>query len=159
MNRILYVAIACLLLQACGGSDTKEPSKLDKVNWILGYWEMTTPEGTVTESWIRTSDTMYAGVGKFIDSAGNVLSTEEISLVLRGKELWYVPAVSNQNNGMPISFKETSFADTMVAFENKEHDFPKKIVYQKTSDNTILAYIEGDINGETQRIEYPYVKQ
>lgn len=158
MKKILSIAAACLLLQACGSAN-KEQSKLDSINWILGFWEMSSPEGTVTESWIRTSDSTYSGIGKYIDSAGTVLSSEEIQIVLRDNKLLYIPVVSNQNNGAPTIFTEVGFSDTLIVFENKEHDFPTRITYHKKPGDSLLAFIEGDINGEQQRIDYPYTKK
>lgn len=149
--------VALIALSGCSDKDSG-PSKLDKIDWVLGYWEMVAPEGTVTESWIRTNDTVYSGVGKFSDSLGKILTTEEISIVLRNNELLYIPQVSDQNNGQPVTFKEVSFSDTMVVFENKGHDFPQRIVYVKQEQGKMLAYIEGEMNGETTRLEYPYTK-
>jgi len=156
MKKILSIAVACLLLQACGSNTKNEQSKLESFNWILGFWELNSPEGTVTESWIKTSDSTYSGIGKYIDSAGNVLSSEEIQIVLRDDKLLYIPVVSNQNDGEPVVFTEVSFSDTLIVFENKEHDFPQRITYHKQPGNALLAFIEGDINGENQRIDYPY---
>lgn len=120
---------------------------------------MSNPEGTMTESWNPANDTTYLGVGKFTDSAGRVLSNEEIRIVLRKDELWYIPTVDNQNMGKPISFKEGSFSDTMVIFENKGHDFPQRIGYIKKSENSIQAYIEGEIEGQMQRMDFDYERQ
>ncbi|MCB0696598.1 MAG: hypothetical protein KDC07_04495 [Chitinophagaceae bacterium] len=159
MKKIILVATACISLQACGNNTSKESSRLKSISWILGYWEMNTPEGSVTESWIRNSDTSYSGVGKFIDSSGKVMSTEEIEIIQRGDMLLYIPTVSNQNGGEPIVFAEAFYTDTSISFLNAEHDFPQRITYVKTSDSTILAYIEGDINGEIQRIDYPYSRK
>lgn len=120
---------------------------------------MTTPQGTTTESWNKDSDSSYTGVGKYIDSNGQVLSTEEIRIVLRKDMLWYIPTVSDQNMGQAISFRELSFSDSVVVFENKEHDFPQRIGYTMHADGSMTAYIEGTIEGETQHIEYAYSKQ
>ncbi len=159
MKKILSIAVACLLLQACGSNTKNEQSKLDSFKWILGFWEMSTPEGTVTESWIKTSDSTYSGIGKYVDSSGQVLSSEEIQIVLRDGNLLYIPVVSNQNNGEPVVFNEVSFSDTLIVFENKMHDFPQRITYHKQLGDALLAFIEGEINGETQRIDYPYTKK
>lgn len=156
---LLFITITCLMLQACG-SNPKQSNKLKGFDWVLGYWQVNSPDGSeITESWIRTNDTVYSGQGKYIDSAGSVLSSEEIKIVLREDKLWYIPVVSNQNGGQPIGFKEVSFSDTMIVFENMDHDFPKRIVYLKKGANEMLAYIEGEIEGENQRIDYPYTKQ
>ncbi|HYD23016.1 MAG TPA: DUF6265 family protein [Flavipsychrobacter sp.] len=158
MKKPLFIAvISCIFLQACS-TGKNESTKLDRIDWVLGYWEMSSPQGTVTESWIRTNDTVFSGIGKFMDSSGKMLTTEEIIIVLRNGELLYIPTVSEQNNGQPVIFRETSFSDTMIAFENKGHDFPQRIVYVKQNEGSMLAYIEGEVNGEQMKIEYPYTK-
>lgn len=156
MHRIsVILAILCLI--GCN-SKTNEPSKLDKIEWVLGFWEMVSPEGKVTESWIRTNDSVYSGIGKYTDTAGQTLTTEEISIVLRDGKLLYIPLVSGQNDGQPVIFSEVTFSDTMVTFENNNHDFPQRIVYVKQGEGKMLAYIEGEMNGEPARLEYPYTR-
>lgn len=161
MNRVTLMLTACLYLASCADDTTKqEKNKLQKADWVLGYWQMSSPDGSaVTESWIRTDDTSYSGVGKFTDSTGKVLSTEDIRIVLRNNELWYIPTVSNQNGGQPVAFREADFSDSVIVFENKEHDFPQRIVYQKYTQDSMIAYVEGDIAGEIQRLEFSYKKQ
>jgi len=78
---------------------------------------------------------------------------------LRNDKLLYIPIVSDQNSGEPTVFTEVSFSDTLIAFENMEHDFPQRITYRKTSDTTLLAFIEGEIDEQQQRIDYPYTKK
>lgn len=156
MNRVFIVAMLAFL--ASCANKNNEPTKLDKVDWILGYWEMVSPDGKVTESWVRTNDSIYSGVGKYTDTAGQILTTEEINIVLRDGKLLYIPQVSNQNDGQPVTFSEAAFSDTMVVFENKGHDFPQRIVYVKKGEDKMLAYIEGEMNGEQAKIEYPYTK-
>lgn len=157
-NIIFILSIACLFA-SCSNTTEQHKTKLDRIAWLSGFWKMTAPEGTMTESWSRSNDSSYLGIGKYMDTAGNVLTTEEIQIVLRKDELWYIPTVSNQNGGQPVAFKEASFADTMVVFENKGHDFPQRIVYVKKTDNNVLAYIEGEVNGKLERFDYQYVKQ
>lgn len=158
MQRILLILAALIALNGCSDKDNG-PSKLEQINWVLGYWEMVSPEGKVTESWVRTNDSVYSGIGKYTDTAGQTLTTEEISIVLRNGELLYIPEVSGQNNGLPVIFKEASFSDTMIVFENKNHDFPQRIVYVKQGEGKMLAYIEGEMNGEPAKMEYPYTKR
>lgn len=160
MKRILIVLLAALSMQACNDSDEQQETKLDKTAWLLGYWEMQSPDGSsVTESWIRSDDSSFSGAGKFKDSTGHVVSAEEIRIVLRDKQLLYIPVVSNQNDGNAVVFTEVEFTDSIMVFENMQHDFPQRIVYQRIADDSLLAYIEGNMGGETRRIEFPYKKQ
>lgn len=159
MRSIVIIAISCLLLlQACN-EPKKEANKLQRISWINGFWKMSSPEGAMTESWMQANDSTLTGVGKFTDATGKVLTTEEIRIVLRKDKLWYIPTVSNQNMGKPVSFSEISFTDSMVVFENKGHDFPQRIAYIRQSDTKVLAYIEGEVNGEMERLDFQYEKQ
>lgn len=156
MRKLLLIGLT-LLVCSCG-EQTQERNKLQKIDWLLGYWKYTSDGGTVTEAWLQADENSYSGEGKFLDTAGKVLSTEHIEILLKDDQLYYVPTVSNQNGGKPIEFKETLFNDTAVVFENLEHDFPQRIAYQKTSDTSILAYVEGIIDSQNNRMEFYYSK-
>lgn len=158
MNRVKLLILSCFALLSCGEKKA-ESTKLDKLGWLLGYWEMQTPEGITTESWVRTNDSIFSGIGKFTDSAGKVLSSEEIRIVLRSDGLYYIPTVSNQNNGQPVMFREKSFADTMVVFENPAHDFPQRIGYIRISAAAARAYIEGMVGDSLQHIDFDYARK
>jgi len=43
-----------------------------------------------------------------------------------------------------------------LVFENTAHDFPQRIIYTLQDDDTLLAAIEGERNGKTRRVEFPY---
>ena len=54
-------------------------------------------------------------------------------------------------------FKLTSLKGGEAIFENPEHDFPKKIVYARQPDGSLLAAIEGPgRDGKPRRVEYPF---
>lgn len=57
------------------------------------------------------------------------------------------------SNNLPVPFKLTSCMDKTAIFENTEHDFPKKIVYQLTDRNNIAVSVTGD-KGKGFKIEY-----
>ena len=46
--------------------------------------------------------------------------------------------------------------DSTVVFENRTHDFPQRVGYRKVGADSLLAWIEGERNGRTRRIEFPY---
>lgn len=94
-----------------------------------------------------------------LSSKGDTLFSEKLRLVSKNDTLWYMPTVSNQNDGKEVSFKEKEITATKLVFENMEHDFPQRIVYELTSDSTILAYIEGLQNGKMRREEFSYKRK
>ena len=128
--------------------------KIDKLKWWLGDWQMKSADGFVIESWANTSANEWQGYSYFITPQGDTASHETVRLVNDNDTLFYIPNVSNQNNGMSIQFRESVLTDSSIVFENATHDFPKRIVYVKTSDTSIHAYIDG--SGKT--VDFYYTK-
>ena len=172
MKKLSLIAIACLLMQSCANdnnnnaaetTDTTESSavaqkasRLNEISWLLGDWEAKKGPGYFIESWAKQNDSIWDGAGTYFDSTGRRLMSEQLQLLALNDTLWYLPTVSNQNNGKPVKFKEKSITASEVVFENLQHDFPQRIVYQKLSDSTMLAYIEGTVNGKLQRQDFPF---
>jgi hypothetical protein len=132
-------------------------TKIEQLRWIISKWEGVTPNGKLYEVWTQKNDTTYSGVSFFV-AEGDTLFTESILLVLSKGELYYIPTVSNQNNASPITFTLISVANTEFTFENKNHDFPQRIVYKNSTPDKLDARIEGVDNGKFRKEEFYMVR-
>ena len=45
-----------------------------------------------------------------------------------------------------------------VIFENKEHDFPQRIIYRLDSDGDLLGRIEGILDGMDRAADFPMTR-
>lgn len=163
MKKIIIFLFTAITLASCQPVNHRtrkadDENRLDQLSWMLGKWQMQTPEGVITEEWSRPSDTQWQGISYMISAAGDTPFRENIRLNYSGDTLYYLPAVTNQNEGKEISFAEKSFSDSLIVFENLNHDFPQRIIYKRISDTSIMAAIEGTRNGKNQREEFSYVK-
>jgi hypothetical protein len=52
----------------------------------------------------------------------------------------YTATVLKENQGKGVNFMLTK-TDSTFTFENPNHDFPKKIVYQKLNDTEIFVQV------------------
>lgn len=77
---------------------------------------------------------------------------EYLRIEVRGGRLVYIAAPSGQAEA---EFLEAEMAERAVVFEDPEHDFPQRITYERMSPRSILAWIEGDVDGVSQVIEFP----
>lgn len=165
MKNIALILVSAILLFACSSeqkehkTNSEQSGKLQQASWILGSWSMETPDAVITETWEEKSKLEYTGNSKVINPAGETMFTEKLRLVYENDTIWYLPAVSNQNGAQEVRFKGVSISDKEAVFENLQHDFPQRIVYQKTSDTTMLAYIEGMQDGRMRKEEFPYRKK
>lgn len=142
--------------------EAKAQEHIDRIlplAWIEGDWIYNSETGTITESWVKDSDSSYSGEGKFMDKSGNVKSSERIKLNQRDGVLWYVPVISNQNGGNPVYFKQVSVSPTEIIFENPDHDYPQRIIYKKISDTAMTAIVEGKVDDQPYKQEYLYIRK
>lgn len=96
---------------------------------MQGTWEMSKPNGSYRlETWAAKDRTTMSGKGlKLVGKDTTLL--ESIQLYADHKDVWYVPTVTNQNDGAPVVFKMVSSTSHQFVFENPQHDFPQRIVY------------------------------
>ncbi|MBX2959595.1 MAG: hypothetical protein KF732_06515 [Flavobacteriales bacterium] len=139
MKRFALLCSICLLATACSQKPTVTIADLD---WIIGTRSSQQDQMLIYESWSKTSDELLTGKSYYTEN-GDTMLLETIEIKQIDGELFYCPAVSNQNEGKAIEFKLTSKNPNELVFENPKHDFPKKIVYIQEGNN-INAWIEGD---------------
>jgi hypothetical protein len=138
---------------------TKKTHRLDEIKWILGKWVMHGSEGTFHESWQLVSDTLFTGTGLLISAKADTLFREYLRLADSAGTLWYIPRVSNQNNAEEVPFRKVKSSLSEIIFENLAHDFPQRIIYRKTAQDSIYATVEGMQNGKLRAEEFRMVKE
>lgn len=120
--------------------EKKEINSLEQMEWLIGSWKGSMPEGGLGESWIKLNDSTFKGKG-FFTSGKDTVSSESIELLKRGKDLLYIPTVKEQNEAQPVSFTLSAASGNTWVFENPAHDFPQKISYTRISGDSLLAEI------------------
>ncbi|MBC7555244.1 MAG: hypothetical protein H7257_14840 [Taibaiella sp.] len=133
---------------------TPTQATIANAQWLLGKWKQQTPQGTLTERWLKINDTCFTGTGAFIKGV-DTLFKESIVLRQSGNELLYIPTVGNQNGGKAVTFQLTSISADKFVFENPAHDFPQKISYTLISHDSLLAQVTGTENGKQRAEDFP----
>jgi hypothetical protein len=118
-------------------------SSLQQLAWLKGYWEFEIDDGLFAESWLQLNDSVFLGYGIMIVGEDTV-SQEIITLEYFDEELYYVVVASGQNEDQAVKFKLVSESEGVFVFENKAHDFPKRITYNYIDDDHFEAIVEGD---------------
>lgn len=160
---IIFIALILLLgLQYCNSSNEEKNnsnsiSNMSDAYFLVGEWRNEQKDGFITEKWIKIDDSTMHGVSCFIQQ-GDTASYEEILLMKRNNEMFYIPSVNNQNQGKPVVFTRVFGQEDRLVFENKEHDFPQRIIYFRISSDSIMAEISGEIRGKKKFINFPMKK-
>jgi hypothetical protein len=125
------------------------------LQFIIGSWKI--EAGAEMEKWEFVNEKELRGKGFAVNGRDTILK-EVIQLVYNDSGIHYIVKVKGQNNNESTTFSLVNTQKATFVFENKAHDFPQRINYRKISDTLIMAWIEGEKNGEKKKMEYPMKK-
>ena len=123
---------------------------------LAGLWKMETKRGPLYEEWKLSSANKLSGRSYKVNNTDTVV-LEQVELFLKDGSIVYSPLVNGQNNGERVPFKLTgTVAGKRYVFENKEHDFPQRVIYQLLPEGSLSARIEGTMNGKEKFSDFAY---
>lgn len=121
-----------------------------RFDWLVGKWEASTKNGKFFENWDKTAlFTLEAKGGELVNQ--DTVFKELITLIKINEHWCYIPIVGKQD---PVIFNLKESNNHAFVFVNKEHDFPKRIIYEFIDSLNFKARVEGEIKGILQSEEY-----
>jgi hypothetical protein len=149
-------SIAILMLTLLTSSSCLQ-DVFNELQQLNGTWKMQTPKGPIFESWKKTGENQMQG-GSYKINGKDTIHFEIVKLSQLPDGIFYIPVVKDQNDGIAVAFKMISSANNNFVFENKEHDFPQRIIYHLVSKDSIHAWTEGIKDGKPGRSDYYYTR-
>ena len=160
MKTVPLLTFVLLAAMACTQPKTSRPGKTSRLSefaltqWVIGSWHSKSNDGLSYESWDQANDSTLSGQSYSIRN-GDTVSLEHLTLIQRRGRVAYVPTVPDQNRGLPIEFELTFISDNKMIFENRDHDFPQTISYERLSADSLIAEIAGVVDGNQRVIQFP----
>lgn len=118
-----------------------------------GKWKMEIENAEVYEEWEMLSETELVGKSYNIKNEVQIIS-ENLYFKKFADQWTYVAVPEGQSIAL---FALIEYSPKKFVFENKEHDFPQRIIYEFHKDGKLTAAIEGDVNGELKRKEFSFI--
>lgn len=171
---LLFAVVSLISCNSESNNDKQElPIKTENptyvqseiMNYLEGTWVNGNQYGEMHEVWTKENDSTFSGyvIARTFPHPDSVDlvpvrtdTLEKIQIEERRGVLYYIPAVADQNQGLPIKFKATVVSDSLTVFENPEHDFPTKISYQKIHEDSIVAKVSGVMNEQFIEEFFPF---
>lgn len=118
--------LLCLLLTVPATACATTPcDRLDAAHWLPGAW---------------TAD-------------GAVVDSEALRLLQLADAVFYVAKVAH--NPYPVGFRLTECGDGLLVFENPQHDFPRRLRYERTTVDRMTVTVS---DGGAQSFELRFVR-
>jgi hypothetical protein len=126
---------------------------VSQLAWVSGCWQRVARNGqTIDEQWMAPRTEMMLGMSRTV-RGDSLIEYEQLRIFERGGRAVYYAAPVRQT---PTEFVAASVSDTLVVFENPQHDFPQRVIYRKRGADSLIARIEGTVNGTARGIDFPY---
>ena len=152
--RVLLRAVVVLAVLA-GPAAAQRVGVVSRLAWIGGCWQRTARNGQIIdEQWMAPKAETMLGMSRTV-RGDSLIEYEQLRIGERaGKAVYFAVPVRQT----PSEFTAASVNDTLVVFENPQHDFPQRIIYRKRGADSLIARIEGTSNGTARGIDFPYAK-
>ena len=122
---------------------------LARLSWMVGGWASQDGAASSEEHWIAPRGGTMLGVHRDVEGA-RTSGFEFLRIEARPDGLVYLASPG----GRPATpFRAIEVSDDRVVFENKEHDFPQRILYWRGKD-ALHARIEGMNAGKEASMEW-----
>lgn len=121
--------------------------------WFAGAWVGTRSSGSsIEERWSPPRGGAMLAVSRTVNAGGKMVAFEYLRIVERQGGLVYIaqPGGAAKTEFALTEFSTTENGGNRAVFENPRHDYPKRIVYERSPDGTLTATI-GYTKGGTPR--------
>lgn len=146
---ILTVLTAAAALQS-------NPVTADQLSWMSGYWLSCEDGREVSETWSDPRGGLMLGTALTIEG-GRLTGFESSRISPQSPAGGNVSYFAGVNGAPPVAFAAKEVSGTRVVFENAEHDFPQRVIYERVGD-VLNARIEGHMGDRDQSMSWSYRK-
>jgi hypothetical protein len=119
----------------------QDPGGILDLSWMTGDWQTAAGgRAQIEEHWTAPGGASMMGMSRTV-ARDKTVEFEYLRIEQRAEGVFYVAHPKARCPG--TDFKLTKSSANEAVFENPQHDFPKRIIYRKTGDNTLTATIDG----------------
>jgi len=142
--------LAVIVGALAGASPAQKKPSLDDLSWLSGCWEGRQRDAVIEEIWSKSAGLSMLGLGRTVKN-GQTVSFEFMQFREENGTLVFLP---QPQGGTRVPFPLKDFFGGKATFENKEHDFPQRVIYERKGPGLLLASIEGTYKAKEEREEF-----
>lgn len=139
MKKAIYLIMMLGMLVSCG-NNSKPEKAFNKLKKLEGHWSSNN-NIIFFENWKMIDDSTLSGSGYSLKDRDTVFS-EVLTLTLRKGKITYLAKDPEQNRAAAIPFLLKKNRRNKFVFENLEHDYPQRIIYEFEKDTLLNIRLE-----------------
>ena len=154
---LIFALLVALVIISSNRASTQNQAatptpRIAELAWIAGNWQTAAGRrAQVDEHWSAPAGGSLIGMSRTI-VGDKTVEFEYLRIEQRADAIYYVAHPKARCPG--TDFKLTRLSGQEVVFENPAHDFPKRIIYRKNSDGSLVASIDAGEGTKSQSFSY-----
>lgn len=151
-----FVTASVFILISFAALAGQDKAKFDDLHWLSGCWESndTAKQKFIAEQWMKPFGGMMLGIGLTV-KAGKAVDFEFMRIEQKGDDVIFI--ARPKANKEETAFKLIRSTASEAVFENKEHDFPQRVIYKREGEK-LTGRIEGNNKGKFMGIDFPMTR-
>lgn len=151
-----FIVIIFVLTVSLVTGENTDNTSLKGLEQIIGKWRSQSGDSVFNERWQRLDKHTLTSRSEMKNSkTGKVAFYESGRIQTMGQ---YIILIVSPNDGRPVLFtlieNKKEAGKQVWTFENKEHDFPQRIIYTLLSKDTLTATVEGKLKGKDAKDQF-----
>jgi hypothetical protein len=147
--------IAALVALTAATAAAAPPVNVETLAWMQGDWEGEQDGVAMEESWMVPRGGAMLGLHRDV-KGDRLVSWEFLRIQATDAGTFYY---ASPRGAPPTAFKLVEAGARRAVFENKEHDFPQRILYWVDERGALHARIEGPQGGKTVAQEWVWTRK
>lgn len=153
MTRVVGIAAGLAILVGALGASAPA-GEVERLGWLEGRWVGEKDGVSMEELWTAPRGGALLGLHSDV-KAGRLRSWEFLRIADSGNGVTYF---ASPRSAAPTPFKLVEIGDRRAVFENRQHDFPQRILYWLDAQGALHARIEGPRQGQTVSEEWVWTR-
>ena len=145
----VVAALFCL-----SAAQAQPPAGVERLAWLEGRWEGESDGVSMEEQWTSLRGGALLGLHRDV-KAGRMVSFEFLRIEATPEGTFYY---ASPRSKPPVPFKLAEAGERRAVFENRQHDFPQRILYWLDAAGAMHARVEGPQGGKTVSEEWVWRK-
>lgn len=145
---------AGVVLAASVSAQAPAPGDVARLAWMAGRWAGTSDGVAMEEYWLAPGGGALLGLHRDVKD-GRMVSFEFLRIEATSEGTFYF---ASPRSAPPTPFRLVEMGERRVVFENKQHDFPQRILYWLDAAGAMHARIEGPQAGKTVGEEWTWTR-
>lgn len=140
------------LCACCEVAAAQDTPAVNQLTWLSGCWQASAHSRVIEEHWTAPRGNSMLGMNRTIRDG--TLVGYELVIIRQGNE--GVVFEAHPSGQTSAYFLALALSDTLLVFENPEHDFPQRISYAPHGADSLMAWVQGVTDGVEHRIDFAY---